>query len=248
MDTVLSADPRGEGDDAPAVSPGETAQAEPVEVEIPQSSGGAQPQPFKGAALLTAGLILATANFMAVLDTTIANVSVPHIAGGLAVSPSEGTWTITSYSVAEAITVPLTGWLSTRFGTVRVFVSAMGLFGLFSALCGLAPSLSILVFFRVCQGLSGGPMIPLSQALLLRIFPRERAGQAIGLWSMTTLVAPIAGPLLGGLLCDSVGWPWGVLHQRADGRGLRLLCLAQSSSRRRPRPCRGNSTWWGWAS
>jgi DHA2 family multidrug resistance protein len=145
---------------------------------------------------------------MAVLDTTIANVSVPHIAGGLAVSPSEGTWTITSYSVAEAITVPLTGWLSARFGTVRVFVTAMILFGFFSAMCGLSQSLGFLVFFRICQGLSGGPMIPLSQALLLRIFPRERAGQAIGLWGMTTVVGPIAGPLLGGWLCDNPGWPW----------------------------------------
>jgi len=179
-----------------------------LELCVQPSLSISQPQPLKGAALLTAGLILAAANFMAVLDTTIANVSVPHIAGGLAVSPSEGTWTITSYSVAEAITVPLTGWLSARFGMVRVFVSAMALFGLFSALCGLAPSLGILVLFRVCQGLSGGPMIPLSQALLLRIFPKERAGQAIGLWAMTTLLGPIAGPVLGGYLCDTAGWPW----------------------------------------
>jgi len=166
------------------------------------------PRPLQGGALIAAGLVLALANFMSVLDTTIANVSVPHIAGGLAVSPSEGTWTITSYSVAEAITVPLTGWLSGRFGMVRVFVTAIIMFGLCSALCGLAPSLGVLVFFRVCQGLSGGPMIPLSQALLLKIFPKERAGQAIGLWSMTTVLGPIAGPLLGGYLCDTAGWPW----------------------------------------
>ena len=142
------------------------------------------------------------------LDTTITNVSVPNIAGGLAVSPSEGTWTITSYSVAEAITVPLTGWLARRFGTVTVFCSAMALFGLFSFACGFAPSLGLLVAFRVCQGLAGGPMIPLSQTLLLRVFPRRMAGQAMALWSMTTVVAPIAGPLLGGALCDNVGWPW----------------------------------------
>jgi DHA2 family multidrug resistance protein len=163
---------------------------------------------MSGGALWTAGLLLALANFMVVLDTTIANVSVPHIAGGLAVSPSQGTWVITSYSVAEAITVPLTGWLAQRFGSVRVFCTGMISFCICSALCGLAPSLAMLVLFRVLQGLSGGPMIPLSQALLRRIFPPNLQPMAIGLWSMTTVVGPIAGPLLGGALVDSVGWPW----------------------------------------
>jgi DHA2 family multidrug resistance protein len=165
-------------------------------------------QPFTGALLWGTGFILALANFMAVLDTTITNVSVPNIAGGLAVSPSQGTWTITSYSVAEAITVPLTGWLAARFGTVTTFCTAVVLFGVFSFACGFAPSLGTLVFFRICQGLAGGPMIPLSQTLLLRIFPKHQAGQAIALWSMTTVVAPIAGPLLAGAICDNVGWPW----------------------------------------
>ncbi len=164
--------------------------------------------PFTGILLWTVGFLLATANFFAVLDTTITNVSVPNIAGGLAVSPAEGTWTITSYSVAEAITVPLTGWLARRFGTVKVFCTAMVLFGVFSFACGFAPTLGTLIGFRVCQGLAGGPMIPLSQTLLLRVFPKHLAPQAIALWSMTTVVAPIAGPLLGGALCDNVGWPW----------------------------------------
>ena len=110
--------------------------------------------------------------------------------------------------MAEAITVPLTGWLAQRFGPVRVFAIAMMSFGIWSALCGLAPTLGVLVVCRVFQGLSGGPMIPLSQTLLLRIFPKEQAGAAIGLWSMTTVVAPIAGPVLGGTICDSLGWPW----------------------------------------
>ena len=101
--------------------------------------------PMSGSALWSGGTLLALANFMAVLDTTIANVSVPNIAGGLAVSPSQGTWVITSYAVAEAITVPLTGWLARRFGSVRVFVIAMLGFGLFSALCGLAQSLEQIV-------------------------------------------------------------------------------------------------------
>ena len=164
--------------------------------------------PMSGAALWIGGGLLALANFMAVLDTTIANVSVPNIAGGLAVSPSQGTWVITSYDVAEAITVPLTGWLARRFGAVRVFVLAMLGFGLFSALCGLAPSLGMLIVFRVGQGLAGGPMMPLSQTLLRRIFPERLQPAALGLWGMTVVVGPIAGPLLGGILCDAAGWPW----------------------------------------
>ena len=164
--------------------------------------------PMSGPALWIAGLLLALANFMAVLDITIANVSVPNIAGGLAVSPSQGAWVITSYAVAEAITVPLTGWLAQRFGAVKVFVAAMCGFCLFSALCGLAPSLGVLVVFRILQGLSGGPMMPLSQTLLRRIFPENLQPTAMGLWGMTTVVGPIIGPLLGGYLVDHAGWPW----------------------------------------
>ncbi|HEY5071052.1 MAG TPA: DHA2 family efflux MFS transporter permease subunit [Caulobacteraceae bacterium] len=168
----------------------------------------ADPAPLKGAALILAGFLLAVGNFMVVLDMTIANVSLPSIAGGLAVSPSQGTWVITSYSVAEAIVVPLTGWLAQRFGAVKVFVLGMIGFGVFSALCGLAPSLGMLVAFRVMQGLCGGPIMPMSQTLLMRIFPPNQRGQAMGLWSMTVVVAPIAGPILGGTICDTIGWPW----------------------------------------
>jgi DHA2 family multidrug resistance protein len=156
---------------------------------------------------MLAGFVLAMSNFMAVLDTSIANVTIPNIAGGLAVSPSEGTWVITSYQVAEAITVPLTGWLAQRFGAVKIYVTCIAMFGLFSALCGLAPSLGMLVVFRILQGMAGGPMMPLSQTLLLRVFPPRQAPQAIGIWSMTTVVGPIAGPLLGGGLSDNLGWP-----------------------------------------
>jgi DHA2 family multidrug resistance protein len=165
------------------------------------------PRPLTGGALVLGGLVLALANFLVVLDTTIANVAVPHIAGGLAVSPAQGTYVITSYAVAEAVSVPLTGWLAGRFGMVRTFIFAMVGFGVFSALCGLAPSLGLLCTFRVMQGLFGGPMMPLSQTLMLKIFPPKQQPLALGLWSMTTLVAPIAGPVLGGILCDSVGWP-----------------------------------------
>jgi DHA2 family multidrug resistance protein len=161
---------------------------------------------LSGAMMIFAGLILAAANFLVVLDTTIANVSVSNIAGALGVSPSQGTWVITSYAVAEAVVVPLTGWLSARFGAVKVFVLGMFGFGVFSFLCGLAPSLSMLVLFRVLQGACGGPLMPLSQTLLLKVFPPKYAPAATGLWAMTTLVAPILGPILGGVLCDNVGW------------------------------------------
>ena len=135
------------------------------------ASPTAEPVPLKGALLWLAAFLLAGGNFVVVLDMTIANVSVPNIAGGLAVSPDQGTWVITSYSVAEAIVVPLTGWLSQRVGAVKLFVVAILGFGLCSALCGLAPSLGMLVLFRVMQGLCGGPIMPMSQTLMMRVFP-----------------------------------------------------------------------------
>ena len=164
--------------------------------------------PLTGAMLWAVAIVLATANFIAVLDMTIANVSVPNISGALGATTSQGTWVITSYSVAEAITVPLTGWLAARFGAVRVFVIAMALFGAFSAFCGISTSLGMLVVARICQGFAGGPLMPLSQTLLLRIFPKEKAAAAMGLWAMTTLIAPVLGPILGGYLCDEYSWPW----------------------------------------
>ncbi|MGC8536059.1 MAG: DHA2 family efflux MFS transporter permease subunit [Rhizomicrobium sp.] len=153
-------------------------------------------------------IVLALSNFMAVLDMTIVNVAVPHIAGSLAVSPNEGTWVITSYAVAEAITVPLTGWLAARFGALRIFLlSAFG-FGAMSMMCGLAPSLTSLVIFRILQGLAGGPLMPMSQTLIMRIAPPDKQAMGLGLWTMTTIIAPIAGPLIGGTIADSIGWPW----------------------------------------
>jgi DHA2 family multidrug resistance protein len=166
------------------------------------------PVPLTGGMLLIAALMLAAANFIAVLNMTIANVAVPSIAGGLGAAASQGTWVITSYAVGEAITVPLTGWLCARFGSVRVFVTSMILFGIFSIICGLSNSIGLLVVARVFQGLCGGPLMPLSQTLMLRIFPKEKAGAAIGLWSMTTLIAPVVGPILGGWLVDDYAWNW----------------------------------------
>jgi len=164
--------------------------------------------PLSGAKLTLAAIGLALANFIVILDTTITNVSVPHIAGGLAISPSQGTWTITSYAVAEAITVPLTGWLAARFGTYRTLVASLLGFALFSVLCGLARTIELLVVLRVLQGLSGGPLMPLTQTLMLRIFPPEKMGGANALWGVTTIAAPIIGPLIGGYISDNWSWPW----------------------------------------
>ncbi|RYG99107.1 MAG: DHA2 family efflux MFS transporter permease subunit, partial [Alphaproteobacteria bacterium] len=154
------------------------------------------------------GLALGLANFMVVLDLTIANVSVPHIAGNLGISPSQGTWVITSYAVAEAIVVPLTGWLANRFGAVRIFtLSAFG-FGIFSVLCGLSTTLGMLVACRIGQGLCGGPLMPLTQTLLMRVYPPEKRAQAMGLWAMTSLMGPAMGPVLGGFISDNMSWHW----------------------------------------
>lgn len=157
---------------------------------------------------LLAGFSLALANFVVVLDGTIANVSIPHIAGSLAISPTQGTWAITSYAVADAISVPLTGFLAMRFGTVRWFLISLVGFALFSLMCGLSRTLPMLVVFRILQGFAGGPLMPLSQALLMRVFPPSMRGMAMGLWAMTTVCAPIAGPLLGGWISDNLSWPW----------------------------------------
>lgn len=167
-----------------------------------------QPPPLTGSARLWGTLALSAATFMNVLDTSIANVSLPAIAGDLGVSPNQGTWVITSFGVANAIAVPLTGWLSQRFGQVRLFTASVMLFVLTSWLCGLAPNMTTLIFFRVLQGLVAGPMIPLSQSLLLSSYPKALAGLAMALWSMTTLVAPVMGPLLGGWITDNISWPW----------------------------------------
>jgi DHA2 family multidrug resistance protein len=168
----------------------------------------AAPPPLSGASLLIGTIALSLATFMNVLDTSIANVSIPAIAGDLGVSPDQGTWVITSFGVANAISLPLTGWLTRRFGQVRLFIVSVVLFVITSFLCALAPSLSALILFRVLQGAVAGPMIPLSQSLLLASYPKNRAGSALAMWSITTLVAPVVGPLLGGWITDNISWPW----------------------------------------
>ena len=163
---------------------------------------------MEGLGLAAAIFVLSLATFVSILDTTIVNVAIPHIAGAFAASPNEGTWAITSYAVAEAFTVPLSGWLASRFGVVRMFLLSIIGFTVFSALCGLAPSLQMLVAFRVLQGLAGGPLMPMAQTLILRVAPPKRVEMAMGLWMMTTILAPIAGPILGGWLADGIGWRW----------------------------------------
>jgi MFS transporter, DHA2 family, multidrug resistance protein len=167
-----------------------------------------EPAPLTGAAKILGTLALALATFMNVLDTSIANVSLSTIGGDLGVSITQVTWVITSFGVANAITVPLTGWLSQRFGAVRLFTASIALFSIASLMCGLATSLQELIAFRVIQGAVAGPMIPLSQALLLSSYPKAKAGTALAIWSVTTLVAPVMGPLLGGWITDNISWPW----------------------------------------
>lgn len=169
---------------------------------------GSDYPPLTGAALILGCLGLSLANFMVVLDTTISNVAMPTISGNLGVSTNEGTWIITAYAVAEAITIPLTGWLTERFGQVKLFLFSVVFFVICSVLCGMSTSLGMLVLFRVLQGIAGGPLIPLSSTLMISIFPKERSNIAIALWGMTTVVAPIFGPILGGYISDSYYWGW----------------------------------------
>ena len=153
-------------------------------------------------------MVMALSNFMVVLDLTIANVSVPHIAGNLGITLDQGTWVITSYAVAEAICVPLTGWLADRFGSVRVFIGALTGFGLFSLLCGLSPTLGVLVGARIGQGVCGAPLMPITQALMLRVFEPARRSKAMGVWAMTVLLGPAMGPIVGGYISDNFSWHW----------------------------------------
>lgn len=187
---------------------GEPASAPPPPPPAAPARPGAAYPPLTGSQLVMGTVALSLATFMNVLDTSIANVSIPAIAGDLGVSPSQGTWVITSFAVANAISVPLTGWLTQRFGQVRLFTASVLLFVIASWLCGLAPNIESLIAFRVLQGFVAGPMIPLSQTLLLASYPAAKAGSAMAMWAITVLVAPVAGPLLGGWITDNIAWPW----------------------------------------
>jgi MFS transporter, DHA2 family, multidrug resistance protein len=148
------------------------------------------------------------ATFMEVLDTTVVNVSLPHIAGTLSATIEESTWALTSYLVANAIVLPLTGWLATYFGRKRLLMVSVSGFTAASFLCGLAPNLQTLVLFRIIQGATGGAMQPLSQAVLLEAFPPHERGKAMGFWGLGIVTAPILGPVIGGWLTDTYSWRW----------------------------------------
>ena len=148
------------------------------------------------------------ATFMQVLDTTVVNVSLPHIAGNLSATTDEGTWVLTSYLVSSAIVLPATGWLSMVFGRKRLYMACVAVFTVSSFLCGLAPSLLWLVVFRVIQGLGGGGMQPISQAILLECFPARRRGLGLAIFGVGVIFAPIIGPTLGGWITDSYSWRW----------------------------------------
>jgi len=200
-----------------------------------RGSAGAQPPALVGIARNATLIALAMATFMQVLDTTIANVSIPTISGYLGVSSDQGTWIITSFAVANGVSVPLTGWLTRRFGIVRTFSLSILLFTIASFLCGISQSITELIVFRVLQGAVSGPMIPGSQALLLTLFPENRKGTALAIWSATTLIAPICGPILGGYISDNYAWGWIFLINVPVG----LICSAVSwrylKSRESPR-------------
>jgi DHA2 family multidrug resistance protein len=176
--------------------------------EPAQSALNLEYPPLRGSKLLFLTAAIATASFMEILDMTIVNVSVPAISGSLGVSTSEGTWAVSSYMLAAAVMQPLTGWIGRRFGEVRTFITSILLFMLFSAICGLATSLPMLVASRLIQGLVSGPMMSVAQAILLRNYPAERRGMAIALWAMVIIIAPICGPILGGWITDNLSWPW----------------------------------------
>ncbi|HKB96961.1 MAG TPA: DHA2 family efflux MFS transporter permease subunit, partial [Rhizomicrobium sp.] len=203
-------------------------------MSAPGTKAPAADGPMHGGQLAVTALVLAMGTFMQVLDSTIANVSLPTIAGNLGVSPNQGTWVITAFAVANGIGVPLTGWLMGRYGVVRTFVFSVLAFTAASFLCGIAWSLPSLIFFRVLQGGVSGPMIPGSQALLISIFPSDKRGTALGIWSITTLVAPICGPILGGYISDNYHWGWIFLINVPVGLVVSFLCWINLKARETP--------------
>ncbi len=219
----------GKADDAakPLETAKVTAADAPLKAPAPEA-------PMKGSQLAITALALAMGTFMQVLDSTIANVSLPTIAGNLGVSSDQGTWVITAFAVANGIGVPLTGWLMGRYGVVRTFAVSVLAFTVASLLCGIAWSLPSLIFFRVLQGGVSGPMIPGSQALLISIFPPHKRGTALGIWSITTLVAPICGPILGGYISDNYHWGWIFLINVPVGIIVTFLTWVNLKSRETP--------------
>ncbi|MHB8873537.1 MAG: DHA2 family efflux MFS transporter permease subunit [Myxococcaceae bacterium] len=172
----------------------------------PASSEVAEYRPAFNPWIIAVTVTLAT--FMEVLDTSIANVALPHMAGGLSASVEESTWVLTSYLVANAIVLPLSGWMASVIGRKRFYMTCVALFTISSALCGMATSMEQLVFFRVLQGLSGGGLQPAEQAILVDTFPPAKRGMAMAVYGLAVLVAPVLGPTLGGWITDNYTWRW----------------------------------------
>ena len=168
----------------------------------PSRNGG--PRTISGLVALTVTL----ATFMEVLDTSIANVALPHIAGNLGASQDESTWVLTSYLVSNAVVLPISAWLATRFGRKRFYMSSVALFTVSSFLCGLAPSLGLLVLFRVLQGVGGGGLAPSEQAILADTFPAAQRGLGFAVYGMAVVIAPAIGPTIGGWITDNYSWHW----------------------------------------
>src|SRR5271154_4304129 len=166
-----------------------------------------QPAPAAINPWIIAGTVM-LATFMEVLDTSVANVALPHIAGSLSSSVDEATWVLTAYLVANAIVLPLSGWFSTLFGRKRFYMGCVLIFPFSSGMCGLAPSLPMLILFRVLQGLGGGALQPVSQAILRETFPKEKQGMAMAVYGMGVVFAPVVGPTLGGWITDNYTWRW----------------------------------------
>lgn len=165
-------------------------------------------KPLAGITLFIGAIALSLCTFMQVLDYSIANVSIPYISGDLGVGVNDGTWVITMFAVGNAICLPLTGWFTKRFGSIRVMVISVALFTIMSWFCGVAPNIHMLVISRFIQGFVAGPLIPLSQSLMLMSFPKEKKNLALAIWNMVAVVGPIAGPILGGYITYDYSWPW----------------------------------------
>ncbi|WP_131114031.1 DHA2 family efflux MFS transporter permease subunit [Lichenihabitans psoromatis] len=195
------------------------SHAKPAVASKPKQTGAE----LKGVNPWVIASIVSIATFMEVLDTTIANVALRYIAGGLAVGPDEAAWVVTTYLVANAIVLCASGWISKAFGRKRFFLVCLALFSISSVLCGLAWSLPSLLLFRIMQGLAGGGMTPVAQSILAAAFPPEKRGQGFALYGIAVVVAPVVGPTLGGWLSDNYSWHWCFLINAPVGIACILL-------------------------
>ena len=185
-----------------------TATAPPPMIATPRAHAVALPAADRHVNPWVVTVSVMVATFMEILDTTVVNVSIPHIAGNLSATTEEGTWVVTSYLVANAIILPMSGWLANYFGRRRTLLTCVAAFTIASVLCGMSRSLEALIFFRVVQGLSGGGMQPLAQAAMLEAFPRQKHGEAMAAYGLGVILAPILGPALGGWITDTYSWRW----------------------------------------